>query len=111
MVRVRLRMGAILLVAVLFVTTSCGTLLYPERRGQTEGRIDPAVAIMDGIGVLFFIIPGLVAFAVDFSTGCIYLPPGESASTVTPEQLLREGTVCSLADLTDFPASWITRHP
>ncbi len=52
----------------------CGTLLYPERRGQRGGRIDPAVAILNGIGLLFFIIPGAVAFAVDFITGAIYLP-------------------------------------
>ena len=37
-------------------------------------RIDPTVAILDGIGLLLFIIPGLVAFAVDFHTGAIYLP-------------------------------------
>ena len=52
----------------------CGTLLYPERRGQRGGRIDAGVAILDGIGLLFFIIPGLIAYAIDFSTGTIYLP-------------------------------------
>ncbi len=54
--------------------TGCGTLIHPERRGQKSGRIDPAIAILDGIGLLFFIIPGLIAFAIDFSTGTIYLP-------------------------------------
>jgi len=53
---------------------SCGTLLYPERRGQQSGRIDVAVVLMDGIGLFFFIIPGVVAFAVDLDTGAIYLP-------------------------------------
>lgn len=52
----------------------CGTLLYPERRGQTGGRIDPSVAILNGIGLLLFIVPGLIAFAVDFGSGAIYLP-------------------------------------
>jgi hypothetical protein len=60
---------------MLIQLASCGTLLYPERRGQTSGRIDPAVVLMDAIGLLFFIIPGVLAFAVDFSTGSIYLPP------------------------------------
>lgn len=60
--------------------TGCGTLLYPERRGQTEGKIDPGVAVLDGIGLLFFILPGLVAFAIDFSTGAIYLPPEKGGS-------------------------------
>jgi hypothetical protein len=54
--------------------TSCGTLLYPERRGQRSGQIDLAVALMDGIGLFFFIIPGVIAFAVDIDTGAIYLP-------------------------------------
>jgi hypothetical protein len=29
---------------------------------------------LDGIGLLFFLIPGVIAFAVDFSNGTIYLP-------------------------------------
>ena len=53
---------------------SCGTLLYPERRGQQSERIDVAVVLLDGIGLFFFIIPGVVAFAVDLDTGAIYLP-------------------------------------
>ena len=52
----------------------CGTLMYPERRGQRGGRIDAGVAVLDGIGLLFFIIPGLIAYAIDFSNGTIYLP-------------------------------------
>jgi hypothetical protein len=54
---------------------SCGTLLYPERRGQPAGRLDPAVVILDGIGLLLFFVPGVIAFVVDFATGAIYLPP------------------------------------
>ena len=67
-----------LIIGLMLQVTSCGTLLYPERRGQTSGRLDPTVAILDGIGVFFFVIPGLIAFAVDFSTGAIYLPGGSS---------------------------------
>ena len=54
--------------------TGCGTLMYPERRGQKGGHVDAGVAVLDGIGLLFFIIPGVIAFAVDFSNGTIYLP-------------------------------------
>jgi hypothetical protein len=53
----------------------CGTLLHPERRGQPPGRIDPAIAVLNGVGLLLFVVPGLIAFAVDFATGAIYLPP------------------------------------
>ncbi|MGA9666624.1 MAG: hypothetical protein WBQ69_09280 [Gallionella sp.] len=58
---------------------SCGTILYPERKGQKPGHIDPAVAILDGVGLLFFIIPGVIAFAVDFSNNSIYLPRSHSS--------------------------------
>lgn len=68
-------------VAAIAGQLGCGAILYPERAGQPKGRIDPAVAVLDGIGVLLFIIPGLVAFAVDFHQGTIYLPPGEAAAT------------------------------
>lgn len=61
-----------LLILALVFQTGCGTILYPERRGQKGTRIDPGVAVLDGIGLLFFIIPGVIAFAVDFGNGCIY---------------------------------------
>ena len=54
---------------------SCGTLIYPERRGQPAGRLDIGVVALDGIGLLLFLVPGVIAFAVDFATGAIYLPP------------------------------------
>lgn len=74
------------LAAVLLVqTVSCGTILYPERRGQPAGPIDPKVAILDGIGLLFFFVPGVIAFAVDFATGAIYLPPPGYGSTIPAE--------------------------
>ena len=52
----------------------CGTLMYPERRGQRGGKLDVGVTILDAVGLLFFIIPGVIAFCVDFSNGTIYLP-------------------------------------
>lgn len=99
------RISAGLLVMSMLLQTGCGTLLYPERRGQTSGRIDPAVAIMNGLGLLLFLIPGIIAFIVDFSTGAIYLPSedGQAAEPVaylppdemTPERIaevIRERT-------------------
>ncbi len=59
---------------LVFQLSGCGTLLYPERKGQTGGRLDVGVVILDAIGLLFFLIPGIVAFAVDFNHGTIYLP-------------------------------------
>jgi hypothetical protein len=55
--------------------SSCGTILHPERIGQPPGRLDPGVVALDGVGLLIFLIPGAIAFAVDFYTGAIYLPP------------------------------------
>lgn len=77
------RITAAVLLLALGTQLACGTILYPERRGQRGGRIDPAVAIMDGIGVLLFVIPGLAAFAVDFATGAICLPGGRRAEVET----------------------------
>ncbi|ETI62519.1 hypothetical protein [Marinomonas profundimaris] len=74
--------------AALLVTqvTACGTLLYPERRGQTNGQIDVGVAALDAIGLLFFFVPGVVAFGVDFITGAIYLP-GAGMASLTADEL------------------------
>jgi len=71
-----------LLIAAIFLlqVVGCGTIIYPERRGQQSGRVDVGIAVLDGLGLLLFIIPGVIAFAVDFSTGAIYLPGGRSKS-------------------------------
>lgn len=66
--------------------TACGTVFYPERKGAKGGSIDPIVAVADAVGLLFFFIPGVIAFAVDFSNGTIYLPHGKHAS-LTPAEL------------------------
>jgi len=64
---------------LLFVSgvPGCGTILYPERRGQPAGLLDWKIVALDAIGLLFFFVPGVIAFAVDFNNGTIYLPPGE----------------------------------
>ncbi len=69
---------ALLLIAVQL--SACGTILHPERKGQTSGRIDPSVAVLNGIGLLFFLVPGVIAFAVDFNNGTIYLPNSADAT-------------------------------
>jgi hypothetical protein len=68
---------SIIVMSLVLQLAACGTLMYPERRGQKAGEIDVKVAVLDGIGLLFFIVPGLVAYVVDFSTGAIYLPAGK----------------------------------
>ncbi|MGE6792695.1 hypothetical protein SAMN05216206_0830 [Pseudomonas guineae] len=78
--------GGLLVTALFTQLTACGTLFFPERRGQIEGRIDPVVAALDAIGILFFVVPGLIAFAIDFATGAIYLPGGKTAQ-LAPEDL------------------------
>ena len=56
--------------------SGCGTLMYSERVGRPHTHhIDWKVAALDGLGLLLFFIPGVIAFVVDFSTGAIYLPP------------------------------------
>lgn len=76
------RLVAVGVVGSILFQSGCGTIFYPERRGQERGKIDPTVAILNAIGLLFFLIPGLIAFAVDFSTGAIYLPPEEDPGAV-----------------------------
>jgi hypothetical protein len=58
--------------------TGCGSILYPERIGQPRcGALDWKVVALDTIGLLFFFVPGVIAFVVDFVNGTIYLPAGQ----------------------------------
>ena len=72
------------LIATITLTSAasigCGTVLHPERVGQKGGKIDWRVAAMDGAGLLLFLVPGIVAFAVDFYNGTIYLPDSYAAN-------------------------------
>ena len=60
----------------LSLLAGCGMIIHPERRNQPPGgSIDWSIFALDAVGLLLFFIPGVIAFAVDFSTGAIYLPP------------------------------------
>lgn len=80
--------GGALVVSLLAQLTACGSIFYPDRRGQIQGsgRMDPAIVVLDAVGLLFYIIPGVIAFAVDFATGAIYLPSGKQAQ-IDPQKL------------------------
>jgi len=63
---------------ILLVSNGCGTYWYPERKGQSGGKLDSKVVLMDALLCLCFVIPGVVAFYIDIDNGCIYLPSGYS---------------------------------
>lgn len=78
--------GGALAVTLFSQLAACGTLFFPDRRGQIEGQIDPVVAALNAVGILFYVIPGLIAFGIDFATGAIYLPNGQHVQ-VDPQEL------------------------
>ncbi|AZD10718.1 hypothetical protein C4K26_5350 [Pseudomonas chlororaphis] len=78
--------GGVLVATLLTQLTACGSIFFPDRRGQIDGKIDPLVVALDAVGLLFYIIPGLIAFGVDFATGAIYLEPDKTAQ-IDPHKL------------------------
>lgn len=58
---------------------ACGTLIYPERKGQMGDKLDLGVVALDALGLLLWFVPGVVAFGVDLATGALYLPSGSVA--------------------------------
>lgn len=71
------RVCSLALLVALLNTAACGYLIYPERQGSRGDHVDGTVVALDAVGLLFFVLPGVVAFAVDFATGSIYLPKGK----------------------------------
>ena len=55
---------------IMLQTVGCGYFMYPVRRGQTGGRVDPGVIVMDGT-------PG----SVTYGTTCTGGPPLSVAGT------------------------------
>ena len=77
------------LVLAALLTASCGTILYPERHGQVSGRVDPGVVVMDGVCLFFFLIPGIIAFAVDYPPAPFTTRPAVSKAPIrTPAKNL-----------------------
>ncbi len=71
----------LLILALAASVAACGTIIHPERQNQrASGNLDVGIVILDGIGLFFFIIPGVIAYAVDFSNHTIYLPSGHRSS-------------------------------
>lgn len=60
--------------------SSCAYILHPERRGNKGGRVDTGCLVMDILWLLPGIIPGVIALAVDFSNGAIYLGGGRKTA-------------------------------
>ncbi len=58
----------------LFIS-ACGTILKPNQINKPHSsQLDIAIVALDAFGLIFFIIPGAVAFVVDYSNGTLYLP-------------------------------------
>ena len=82
-----------LIAAATALTTlgSCATILYPERKGNVGGQIDVGPLILDCLWLIPGLIPGVVALAVDFVTGAIYLGNGKKKSSAI--RVGREGEI------------------
>ena len=80
--RLKRFLSTVILVTMLVSLTSCGYFLYPERRYQQKGELDYPIVILDGSSLLFAAVTGqaaiavigVVALAVDFTSGSVYLP-------------------------------------
>ncbi|MCA9649228.1 MAG: hypothetical protein KC501_04930 [Myxococcales bacterium] len=87
-------------VVSLSLLSSCATILYPERKGNAGGSIDVGPLVLDILWFIPGLIPGIIAIAVDFSTGAIYTGGGKRSGqlevgprgeiTIRPPQLERE---------------------
>jgi len=68
---------------------SCGTIFkYKYINKPTSSNLDWGVVALDGIGVILFIIPGIVAFSIDYATGTLFIPQGPiSLKEITPKNI------------------------
>lgn len=93
--------------STLSAAAGCGSILFPERSGQPRGGpLDWKVVALDGIGLFFFFVPGVIAFAVDFYNGTIFLPAhGVSAHRPASPTVASQSSLPPLASPHDATAS------
>lgn len=65
----------------------CAAIIHPERQGNPPGPIDVAPLILDILWFIPGLVPGIVAIAVDFGTGAIYLDRRGRAGLEGPRPL------------------------
>ena len=65
----------------------CAAILHPERQGNPPGPVAVGPLILDILWFIPGLVPGIVAIAVDFGTGAIYLPGSRSAERDAPRRL------------------------
>jgi hypothetical protein len=65
-------------------TVGCGYVLYPERRGNNGGYVAGGTLVMDLLWLIPGILPGVIFLIVDFTSGAMYVRPGQ-AMIVTPQ--------------------------
>jgi hypothetical protein len=72
------------LLSFTYLVAGCGTFLYPERLRQEPSRkVHAPTLIMDSLWLFVFIIPGVVALAVDIANGTIYYSEAELQATLS----------------------------
>ena len=83
------RINKIIIAILLIFVTSCGTILkYDNRNEPKTSEIDYGVVFLDALGLFVFVVPGVIAFIVDFSTEAIYL--SESAAEKKEDDFKQE---------------------
>lgn len=61
------------LVSLAALLPSCARIIHPERVGNNSGVIDVGPLVIDILLFIPGLIPGLIAIAVDFGSGAIYV--------------------------------------
>ncbi|MGV3278754.1 hypothetical protein ACFX5K_03805 [Rickettsiales bacterium LUAb2] len=74
------KLTGLVLVSSFFLLQACGTLLKSNAINKPHSdKLDTSIVILDALGLLLFIVPGVVAFAVDYSNGTLFVSGHGSA--------------------------------
>ena len=77
-----------LLASALAITMlpSCARIMHPERTGNSNGEIDIGPLIVDCLLFIPGILPGVIALAIDFGTGAIFINSRSSRAQDVPRE-------------------------
>jgi hypothetical protein len=96
----------VMLVSLMFSTSSCATIFHSERRGNSGGQLDVGMFVCDLLWLFAGFIPGVIAVAVDFGTGAIWLEKGSHSLVPQPNSAQAFNTAhAKRADLVRMPSS------
>lgn len=77
------RISIVFIFILSLLIASCGTL-SKKTFVKNTGKVDYYIVFLDSLGLLVFVVPGIIALSIDYATGTLFLTEEQEKSRSYP---------------------------